>query len=355
MFQSDQAGDHLEDWDFHLPEQLIAQRPVEPRDHSRLLVSLPDRIENHRFDALPSFLRPGDLLVLNDTRVIPARLLGRKPSGGRVEIFLLKPLPGDGALWRAMGRSSKPIKPGLQVLIGDGFHCEVVERLDEGQLSVRLVAEAGQTIEQALAQYGQMPLPPYITDSDAEEDKARYQTVFAKRDGAVAAPTAGLHFTPELLAQLEAMGVGTVHVTLHVGLGTFQPVRVSKLDEHTMHAEWREISEEAAERIRATRAAGGRVIAVGTTAVRSLESSVNEAGELIANMGETRLFIRPGYRFRVVDLMITNFHLPKSTLLMLVAAFAGKDRLARDYRYAMEQALRFFSYGDAQLIYPKSL
>ncbi|MEG3640510.1 tRNA preQ1(34) S-adenosylmethionine ribosyltransferase-isomerase QueA [Magnetococcus sp. PR-3] len=346
-------GDQLTHYDYHLPESHIAQRPMEPRDHARLLLSRSSGVEDGRFDSVLELCQPGDLLVLNDTRVIPARLLGHKPSGGRVEIFLLKPDPAQPPLWRAMTRSNKPLKVGQRVDFGPDFYAEIVQRCDEGQVLVALHTQNISESE-AMTVYGQMPLPPYITGSDADQDKSRYQTVFARRDGAVAAPTAGLHFTQALLSQLHEKGVGWCHVTLHVGLGTFQPVRVENLDEHHMHAEWRELEAQTVARINQAKAQGGRVIAVGTTAVRTLESSVDHQGVLQPSCGETRLFIRPGYEFQVVDRMITNFHLPKSTLLMLVGAFVGRERLARDYKHAIEHGYRFYSYGDATWLCPEA-
>ncbi|ABK43122.1 Queuosine biosynthesis protein [Magnetococcus marinus MC-1] len=345
-------GTRLSHYDYDLPAAHIAQRPMEPRDHARLLVSRAQGVEDSRFDQLVEHLQAGDLLVLNDTKVIPARLLGHKPSGGRVEIFLLKPDPQHPPLWRAMTRSNKPLKVGQRVEFGEDFYAELVERQAEGHVLVALHA-VGMGLDEAMQHYGQMPLPPYISGSDAQQDKSRYQTVFARRDGAVAAPTAGLHFTDALFERLAAKGVTWCHVTLHVGLGTFQPVRVEDLDAHPMHGEWRQLEADAVAKIQRTKAAGGRVVAVGTTAVRTLESSVDDQGVLQASCGETRLFIRPGYRFKVVDLMLTNFHLPKSTLLMLVAAFVGRSRLRRDYAHAMGKNYRFYSYGDTTLLYPQ--
>lgn len=340
----------LSQFDYPLPPERIAQRAMEPRDGARLLVSRADGIDDRFFRDLTGLLNPGDLLVLNDTRVIPARLIGHKPTGGRVEILLLRPLEEPG-VWEALASASKPVRAGLEVCFAPGFRALVEARL-EARCRVRLLADDGD-VSAAIDRHGRMPLPPYITGSDAAEDRHRYQTVFARSPGAAAAPTAGLHFTPELLTALEATGVSRAMVTLHVGLGTFQPVREEHLAEHVMHAEWCHLSEQSAERINATRAAGGRVVAVGTTAVRVLESAWNEAaGKVSPFAGETDLFILPGYRFRSVDLLISNFHLPKSTLLMLVAAFVGKERLDRDYAHAVASEYRFYSYGDAMLLHP---
>ncbi|OSM02340.1 tRNA preQ1(34) S-adenosylmethionine ribosyltransferase-isomerase QueA [Magnetofaba australis] len=342
--------DRLEDYDYPLPPERIAQAPAEPRDASRLLVSLPDSIEDRRFGDIKAYLRAGDLLVVNDTRVIPARLMGRKASGGKVELFLVKPLDNAGT-WEALTKTSKPLKPGTEIHFSPTFRAIFEARQEDGSARARLVCDDA-SIDAAVEQHGQMPLPPYIQSDDPQRDKQRYQTVYADQPGAVAAPTAGLHFTPELLSELCDMGVKRAHVTLHVGLGTFQPVRESDLDKHVMHAEWFSVTPETADLINQTRAAGGRIVAVGTTSARTLESAADEAGVVHPGSGETRLFIRPGYRFRAVDLLITNFHLPKSTLLMLVSALIGKQRLDRDYVHAMTEQYRFYSYGDAMLAVP---
>ncbi|MBF0126413.1 MAG: tRNA preQ1(34) S-adenosylmethionine ribosyltransferase-isomerase QueA [Magnetococcales bacterium] len=338
----------MSDFDYDLPPERIAQRPVQPRDASRLLVSRPEGITDGGFADLPAWLRAGDLLVLNDTRVIPARLPGRKQTGGRVEIFLLRPL--EEGCWEALVGSNKPVRPGSEITLGEGFSAVILER-DQERFRVRLVARDGD-VAAALERFGELPLPPYIVASDRTEDRERYQTVYARHPGAVAAPTAGLHFTPGLLAALSAMGVETAMVTLHVGLGTFQPVRSEALSGHVMHREYIVLSPETAGRVNATRQRGGRVVAVGTTAVRVLESAAGEDGAVRPVTGETDLFILPGFRFRVVDLMLTNFHLPKSTLLMLVAAFVGKPRQERDYAHAVASGYRFYSYGDANLLFP---
>ncbi|MBF0614395.1 MAG: tRNA preQ1(34) S-adenosylmethionine ribosyltransferase-isomerase QueA [Magnetococcales bacterium] len=343
----------LSDFDYPLPREQIAQRPVTPRDAARLLVSRPEKVVDGHFTDLTSWLQAGDLLVLNDTRVIPARLHGRKSTGGEVEILLSRPLAaGEEGVWEALLRSHRPVRPGAVVHLAPGFDAEVLGR-DGDRYRIGLHVAHGD-LEQALERYGALPLPPYIVASDPVENQHRYQTVFACHPGAVAAPTAGLHFTPELLATLDSMGVGRVMATLHVGLGTFQPVRHEDLSTHVMHREFFVLSAEVANAVAATRQAGGRVVAVGTTVARMLESSVGADGRVEARCGETDLFILPGFRFRAVDLLITNFHLPKSTLLMLIAAFVGKGRQERDYAHAVAAGYRFFSYGDANLLFPES-
>ncbi|MEA3273724.1 MAG: tRNA preQ1(34) S-adenosylmethionine ribosyltransferase-isomerase QueA [Pseudomonadota bacterium] len=333
------------DFRFDLPPELIAQRPLSQRGES-LLLSLDGptgEVRDLRFTDLPSLLRAGDLLVFNDTRVMRARLFGHKESGGRVEI-LIERLP-EANLALAHLRASKSPKPESLILFEGGQAVKVLMR--DGDL-FRLQA-LGTDFPTLMERFGHMPLPPYIQRPDDAADLERYQTVYARRDGAVAAPTAGLHFDEAMLARLQEQGVGLVHVTLHVGAGTFQPVRVERLDEHRMHAEWLEVSEEVCAKVQAARATGGRVIAVGTTGVRSLESAA-AGGELRPYRGDTRLFIRPGYRFQVVDAMVTNFHLPESTLLMLVSAFAGYEEVMAAYRHAVKRRYRFFSYGDAMFL-----
>lgn len=334
----------LSDFHFHLPPELIAQHPLPERGASRLLcLDGPSGVrEDRMFRDLPSLLRPGDVLVFNDTRVMRARIFGRKASGGRVEILVERLTAPDEAL--AHLRASKSPKVGGEIQLGGGEVLRVLGR--DGDL-FRL--GAAEPFDVLMDRHGHMPLPPYIQRPDEAADLARYQTVFARRPGAVAAPTAGLHFDEGMLARLAAAGVETVHVTLHVGAGTFQPVRVERIEEHRMHAEWLEASEDACARIRAARSAGGRVVAVGTTSVRSLETAA-AGGELVPFRGDSRLFIRPGYRFRVVDAMITNFHLPESTLLMLVSAFAGYEAIMAAYRHAVAERYRFFSYGDAMFL-----
>jgi S-adenosylmethionine:tRNA ribosyltransferase-isomerase len=334
------------DFAFDLPAELIAQEALPERSGSRLMVLAENGGTTHRrFRELPELLRPGDLLVFNDTRVLPARLLGRKDSGGEVEILLERVLGPHEA--RAQVRASKAPKCGRLLLLQDGSEIEVVER--EGAF-FRLRLRGEEPWEKLLLRLGRMPLPPYITRAAREDDHARYQTVYAREPGAVAAPTAGLHFDEALLATLAAQGVQFGHITLHVGAGTFQPLRTEQVREHRMHAEWLNVGAELVEKIRRTRAAGGRVIAVGTTVVRALESARAD-GELRPFAGETQIFIFPGYRIQSVDALITNFHLPESTLLMLVAAFVGHERILAAYREAVAQRYRFFSYGDAMLMF----
>lgn len=346
------------DFDYYLPDELIARHPAPVRTGSRLLVldGRTGALAHHRFPDLAGLLRPGDLLVLNDTRVIPARLFGHKAAdgdqgGGRIEILVERVLGVREVL--AHVRASKAPKPGTRILLADGSALVMRERRDE-LFVLALPDAAGEDISALLARLGHMPLPPYIDRADDESDRERYQTVYAQQPGAVAAPTAGLHFDLELLAQLRAQGVQTTTVTLHVGAGTFQPVRAETVAEHRMHSEIFEVGAEAVRAVLATRAAGGRVIAVGTTAVRSLESAAQFAeqqGELLAPYrGDTDIFIYPGYRFRVVDAMVTNFHLPKSTLLMLVSAFAGRSHVLHAYAEAVREGYRFFSYGDAMFL-----
>lgn len=310
---------------------------------------------------LPALIPSGTLLIVNDTRVIPARLLGRKATtGGSVELLLVRRvegdvpagLPEDVALWSAMGKSSKPLKAGMDVLIDEGgeLRAQIVGKAEDGLLTVALWSPSGLPLERALAQHGHMPLPPYMRRGDDEGDKERYQTVFAKVPGAVAAPTAGLHLSEALLEALRAKGVEIAAVTLHVGLGTFKPVTADDLDEHPMHEEWFEISCETASAIEAARARGAKVMAVGTTVVRALESAADGAGGVRVGAGSTRLLIQPGYQFSVIDFLLTNFHLPRSTLLSLVCAFGGLSPVLAAYRHAVSQGYRFFSYGDAMLL-----
>ncbi|TWH04287.1 tRNA preQ1(34) S-adenosylmethionine ribosyltransferase-isomerase QueA [Pseudoxanthomonas taiwanensis] len=335
--------------DFHydLPEELIAQAPLAERSASRMLVVPPgegDFADLHVRD-LPDLLQPGDLLVFNDTRVIPARLFGQKESGGRVEILIERLLPDAQA--RVQMRASKSPKPGSRIVLDGGGQAEVLGR-EDAFFVVRF--EVGELRLRGLARVGRLPLPPYIQREPDAADAERYQTVFAREVGAVAAPTAGLHFDHALLQRLRERGVEFGHVTLHVGAGTFQPMRVEDVREHTMHSEWLNVGAELVAQVRRTRAAGGRVIAVGTTVVRALESAMRD-GQLQPFAGETRIFIFPGYKVRSVDALVTNFHLPESTLLMLVSAFAGKERIFAAYRHAVERRYRFFSYGDAMLLW----
>ncbi|MCO5410257.1 tRNA preQ1(34) S-adenosylmethionine ribosyltransferase-isomerase QueA [Ralstonia mojiangensis] len=337
----------LSDFDFDLPPELIAQTALPDRTASRLLAvrRTEDAVhfEDRQFADLVDYLRPGDLLVFNDTRVIKARFFGHKASGGKVEVLIERLLDEHTVL--AQIRSSKSPVEGTTLRLADAFDVTVGPRA-EPFFTLRFPKPALDLIEQ----YGRLPLPPYIEHDPDSFDETRYQTVYARNPGAVAAPTAGLHFDDALFAKLDAMGVKRGFLTLHVGAGTFQPVRVENIAEHRMHSEWYEITPELAEAIRATRAAGGRVIAVGTTSMRALESAAQPDGTLNACSGETDIFITPGYRFRAVDLLVTNFHLPKSTLLMLVSAFAGMSAIRGAYQHAIAQRYRFFSYGDAMLL-----
>ncbi len=336
----------LSDFMYDLPEERIAQTPVEPRDHSRLMVLHRDTgaIEHKHFYDIVDYLNPGDCLVINETKVIPARLYGERPTGGACEVLLLKQLGPK--RWETLVRPGKKLKPGAEVLFGDGrLKCRVMESTDVGGRVVEFECEG--SFEAALDALGEMPLPPYIHEK--LQDRDRYQTVYAKQDGSAAAPTAGLHFTPELLEKIRAKGVDVVPVLLHVGLGTFRPVKVENIEEHEMHSEYFEVSEDAAARVNAARARGGRVIAVGTTSVRTLESAAKD-GRLVAQRGDTRIFIKPGYQFQMVDALITNFHLPGSTLIMLVSALYDRERILDAYRTAVDMQYRFFSFGDAMLI-----
>ena len=335
----------LADFDFDLPLGRIAQHPLADRSTSRLLHVQPQRLSDLRFADLPSLVEPGEVLVFNDTRVIKARLLGRKPSGGKVEALIERILTPASAL--ALLRTSHTPKPGNALLFESAG--EAVGATVTGRNGDFFELQFEGDVLEILDRFGHVPLPPYISHADSEEDERRYQTVYARQPGAVAAPTAGLHFTEELLQQLRDRGVTTTFITLHVGAGTFQPVRVERVSEHRMHAECFEISAEAAATINAARASGQRLTAVGTTSLRALESAARD-GRVVAGSGETRLFITPGYEFQIVDRLITNFHLPRSTLLMLVSAFAGLERIRIAYAHAIAQRYRFFSYGDAMLL-----
>jgi S-adenosylmethionine:tRNA ribosyltransferase-isomerase len=334
------------DFHYHLPPRLIAQKPLQQRAASRLLCldGATGRLSDSLFGAFPGLINSGDLLVLNDTKVIPARLFGKKQSGGKVEILIERILDDRCAL--AHVRASKAPKPGTPIALDKGYACEVTGR--DGDL-FHIEFEAPEKLSAVLNAIGHIPLPPYIERGDDADDQDRYQTVFARQAGAVAAPTAGLHFDEAMLDKIRAKGVATAFVTLHVGSGTFQPVRVENLDEHPMHQEYFAVPEAAVQAVQRTKQRGGRIVAVGTTAVRALESAA-QYGELTAGCGDTRLFITPGYRFKVVDALLTNFHLPESTLLMLVCAFAGYEPVMRAYRHAIEQSYRFFSYGDAMFL-----
>lgn len=334
----------LESFDYDLPPELIAQAPLAERSASRLLVMDGETLADRRFAELSELVRPGDLLVFNDTRVIHARLFGVKASGGQVEVLIERAIGDHEAL--AQVRASKPPKPGSTIRLADAFEVSVVGRVGE---FYHLRFPAGTPLLELIEQHGHLPLPPYISRSADDFDESRYQTVFNRTPGSVAAPTAGLHFDQALLATLAQRGVGCAWLTLHVGAGTFQPVRVSDLGEHRMHRERYLLPIETVAAIEATRAAGGRVIAVGTTSLRALEGAAQQ-GRLEAGSGETELFILPGFEFKVVDALITNFHLPKSTLLMLVSAFAGFGAIRRAYAHAVAERYRFFSYGDAMFI-----
>jgi S-adenosylmethionine:tRNA ribosyltransferase-isomerase len=336
----------VSDFDFALPPDLIAQHPAAERSASRLLDGRSHPPVDRVFRELPDLLNPGDLLVFNDTKVIKARLYGAKASGGAVEALVERVLPGTREVWAHM-RASKSPKPGAVVRFADAFDAEVLGRCgpDDGLFHLRLSGDPFELLEQ----HGHVPLPPYIAHGDSADDVRRYQTVFAREPGAVAAPTAALHFDEALLARLAERGVGTAHVTLHVGAGTFQPVRVESLAEHKMHSEWFQVTPGTVDAIARCRAAGGKVTAVGTTTLRALESAALGGG-LQAGARETDIFITPGFDFQVVDRLVTNFHLPKSTLMMLVSAFAGYEPIMALYRHAIEERYRFFSYGDAMLL-----
>jgi S-adenosylmethionine:tRNA ribosyltransferase-isomerase len=336
------------DFHYHLPPELIAQAPLPQRSGSRLLVVdvAQARFADRQFTDLTEYLKAGDLLVFNDTRVLPARLFGRKDSGGAVEI-LIERLTGTHEARAQLGVSKKP-RAGGKLILDDGTRVTVLGR--DGEFFV-LRFDTAETLEKLLLRVGRLPLPPYIERDAGADDLERYQTVFAREPGAVAAPTAGLHFDAAQFERLQEQGIDTGYVTLHVGAGTFQPMRAEALSDHVMHREWLNVGAELVEKIRRTRARGGRVIAVGTTVVRALESALRD-GEVMPFAGETQIFIFPGYRIRSVDALLTNFHLPESTLLMLVSALAGKALMLRAYQHAVEQRYRFFSYGDAMLILP---
>lgn len=336
----------VSDFDFELPPELIAQHPAAERSASRLLDGRHATAVDRIFRELPDLLAPGDLLVFNNTRVIKARIYGQKATGGSVEGLIERVIAGTNEVWAHL-RASKSPKPGSWVRFNEAFDAEVLGRCgpDNGMFHLRFPSDPFALLEQ----HGHVPLPPYIEHADEADDVRRYQTVFAKEPGAVAAPTAALHFDEALLARLAERGVGTAHVTLHVGAGTFQPVRVEQLSDHKMHSEWFEVSAETVAAIAACKARGGRVVAVGTTTLRALESAA-QGGELQAGARETAIFITPGFQFRVVDTLVTNFHLPKSTLMMLVSAFAGYEPIMALYRHAIAHQYRFFSYGDAMLL-----
>ena len=337
------------DFYFDLPQELIAQDPLEDRSASRLLVLDKEsgEISHHIFKEIVDYLNPGDCLVLNNTKVIPARLSGeREGTGAHIEVLLLKRREAD--VWETLVKPGKKCRPGTKLVFGGGLlRAEVLETVEEGNRLIKFYYDG--IWEEILDKLGEMPLPPYITHK--LQDKNRYQTVYAKEEGSAAAPTAGLHFTGELLQEIEKKGVSVVYVTLHVGLGTFRPVKEENVLEHHMHSEFYQISEDAAKRINETKQKGGRVICVGTTSCRTLESAGDENGVVHAGSGDTEIFIYPGYRFKVLDALITNFHLPESTLVMLVSALAGREHVLRAYEEAIQERYRFFSFGDAMFIH----
>lgn len=339
-----------EDFDYELPKELIAQEPLPDRADSRLLVlhRATGAVEHRRFRDLLDYLEPTDVLVLNETRVLPVRLRGRKePTGAQVELLLLRPLADNGT-WETLVRPGRRVGKGTRLSFGPRLAGEVLDRSGAGGRHVRFSWEGD--FEEVLGSVGEVPLPPYIKRALPAEERDRYQTVYARTPGSAAAPTAGLHFTPDLLDQIRAAGVKTVPVVLHIGLDTFRPVQVEDITEHRMHSEYYEVTEQAAREIRRVRQAGGRIIAVGTTVTRCLESAADADGHVQAGAGRTELFIHPGYRFRAVDALLTNFHLPRSTLLMLVSAFAGRETVLAAYREAVRERYRLFSFGDAMLI-----
>lgn len=335
------------DFDFYLPEELIAQTPLEKRDTSRLLHlnKQTGEIEHKHFYDIKQYLREGDCLVLNDSRVLPARLIGARPTGGAVELVLLKDL-GDNR-WECLSRPGRKTKPGQELVFGNGELTAVVQEVTLGGNRIVKFSYEGIFLE-ILERLGKMPLPPYIKEE--LQDSERYQTVYSKELGSAAAPTAGLHFTKELLAEIADMGVKICYVTLHVGLGTFRPVKADKIEDHEMHSEFCIVPDETAESVNAVKRAGGRVIAVGTTSCRTLESFTTEDGTLQATSGWTNIFIYPGYKFKCIDALITNFHLPESTLIMLVSALAGRENILNAYNTAVKERYRFFSFGDAMMI-----
>lgn len=338
----------LKDFNYDLPEELIAQDPLEDRSSSRLMVLHKDtgRIEHKIFRNIIDYLNPGDCLVINDTKVIPARLMGvKEDTGAAIEVLLLKRNADD--VWECLVKPGKKARTGARIVFGEGLLVgEIVDVIEDGNRMIKFHYEG--IFEEILDKLGQMPLPPYITHK--LQDKNRYQTVYARNEGSAAAPTAGLHFTKELLDKIKEKGVNVVSITLHVGLGTFRPVKVDKIEEHHMHTESYNISKEAADTINRTRAAGGRVIAVGTTSCRTLESAAADDGTIPAISGDTDIFIYPGYKFKAIDCLITNFHLPESTLIMLVSALAGRDNIMNAYETAVKERYRFFSFGDAMFI-----
>lgn len=333
---------------YNLPEELIAQTPIEPRDHSRLLVYNKSKktIEHKHFYDIVDYLQKGDVLVINNTKVLPCRLIGTKDTGAKIEVFILKKI--NGTDWEALVKPAKRCKIGTIVTFNEKLKCEIIGETDfDGGRIVHFIFEG--TFETVLSETGTMPLPPYIKEK--LKDQTRYQTVYSKIDGSAAAPTAGLHFTTELLEKIKAKGVKVAEVLLHVGLGTFRPVKTDNILEHDMHSEYFEVTEETAKLINETKKSGGRVIAVGTTSVRVLESATNDEGKIVAQHGNTKIFIYPSYKFKMVDALITNFHLPESTLIMLVSAFCGYEDTMKFYNEAVKECYRFFSFGDATFLY----
>lgn len=345
----------ISDFDYSLPAELIAQHPVVPRDASRLLVlhRTTGQIEHQLFRDLPRYLHKGDLLVLNDTRVLPARLLGKKVgTGGQAELLLFKTNGND--IWEAMARPGRRLHAGDSIAFGqEELLACILEETPDGDRIVQLLPgpqARERSVYELMHQLGELPLPPYITNGPAPANRDVYQTIFAREEGSCAAPTAGLHFTDEIFHELSAIGVLTTFVTLHVGLGTFKPVQVEQVEAHTMHEEYFTVSPESANLINTTKACGGRIIAVGTTATRTMESAVDIQGKVCAMNGSTRLFVTPGYHFRIVDVQLTNFHMPRSTLLLLIAAFAGREKVLHAYQEAINKHYRFLSFGDAMLM-----
>ncbi|WP_456455620.1 tRNA preQ1(34) S-adenosylmethionine ribosyltransferase-isomerase QueA [Thermovibrio sp.] len=338
-------------FDYNLPKELIAKYPKEPRDSSRLMVlnRKTGEVEHKIFRQIVDYLREGDLLVLNDTKVIPARLFGELPTGAKVEVLLLRQV--EPLTWEVMARPARKLKPGRKVIFDRELSAEVVGYLGEGKRLLKFNVEGDKTFMEKVYQLGHVPLPPYLEREDTQEDRERYQTVFASKEGSVAAPTAGLHFTQSLLTELEKKGVIIKKLTLHVGPGTFKPVKVEEVENHKMDYETYQIPQETASEVNRAKEEGRRVIAVGTTVVRTLESAADEEGKVRAGEGSTNLFIYPGYEFKVIDALITNFHLPRSTLLMLVSAFAGRERVLNAYKEAVRLGYRFYSFGDAMFIY----
>jgi S-adenosylmethionine:tRNA ribosyltransferase-isomerase len=340
----------VSDFDYHLPKELIAKYPVEPRDAARMLVLHREtgQIEHRTFRELVRYLKEGDLLVLNDTKVIPARLFGRLPTGGKVELLLVRQVEPN--LWEVMAKPARKLKEGKSVLFDDELRAVVRGYAGKGRRIVEFQLSSEKSFMEKLQEVGKVPLPPYIEREEGPRDRELYQTVFASKEGAVAAPTAGLHFTAELLNKLKEKGIIIKTLTLHVGPGTFKPVKVEEVEEHEMDYETYFVPPDTAEEVNRAKEEGRRVVAVGTTVVRTLESAADESGKVRSGEGTTNLFIYPGYKFKVVDALITNFHLPRSTLIMLVSAFAGRERVLNAYEEAVKKGYRFYSYGDAMLI-----